>query len=142
MRLKLLAGVMRSGIPGTSMDASSGGGGRVSCLATFCAPPSFPPSLLPPPPCAGLAAGDSGRFSGLGSEDAWAPRPARTRPTPSAARPATTAPPPSSRKPPRPTAVPPDEYAPLDLTTGDDGSSGDPAGGAVSETAGFPDRRP
>src|SRR5829696_1690326 len=121
---------MSFGIPGTSIDASSGGG-SVSCLTAFCAPPSLPPSSLLSPPCAGLA-GDSGRFSGLGSEDAWAPRPASARPTPSAVRPATAAPPPSRRKPRRPTAVPSDEYASLDLRTGDDGSPGDPAGGGVA----------
>src|ERR671929_991196 len=107
---------MSLGIPGTSMDASLGGGGSVSCFTVAC-PPVFLPSL-------DGGAGDLGSFRGLAAEATCPPRPESTLPAPRAARPATVAPAPSKMKPRRPTAVPRDDPASLDLTTGDDAASG------------------
>src|ERR671933_163056 len=125
---------MSLGIPGTSIEASLGGGGSVWCLTAISCPPSFLS-------CFGGCLEDLGSFKGLGADATCPPRPASTLPAPRAARPAAAAVPPSTRKLRRSTAIPPSEYASLDLTAGDQGPDG-PAAGAAFEAAGSCVRSP
>src|SRR5919112_6739420 len=112
---------MSLGIPGTSMEASAGGFGRVSCVTAL---PFFASSPLP---ADFLLLDAFGKFSFLGLATVLEDPPASRRPTPAAASPATAAPPPSRRKPPRPTDNAPSGPASRDLIAGEAALPGAPA---------------